>query len=106
MKRITDDNLEAIAICHQIMTTLFGESGRLYVLCITKVGETGLVSSPLFPDSSDGRWGEDLADRVSNLLLPCFFFNVNVLSIQSVTFGSDLILWDWSIALVILVGNR
>jgi hypothetical protein len=30
------------------MTILFDEPGQVYLLCITKVGETGLVSSPLF----------------------------------------------------------
>ncbi|MDD1768970.1 MAG: hypothetical protein LUQ55_03200 [Methanomassiliicoccales archaeon] len=47
MKRITDGNLETIAITHQVITILLGEFGSVYV-CLTKPRETGLVSSPLF----------------------------------------------------------
>jgi hypothetical protein len=60
MKRITDGNLETIAITHQVITILFGEFGSVYV-CLTKSRETGLVSSPLFSYSPFGR-REGVAD--------------------------------------------
>jgi hypothetical protein len=57
MKRIIDANLETIDIRQEIITTMFGESGLVYV-CLMRAREGRARSSPLFFWGSDGRCGK------------------------------------------------